>query len=261
MILNSGIMRKEQVSTCRDVIQMSNDTHKAIDPITLAALRPEFRSPNFNPDDYELQGGLLVRKDRFISICRNVASKFYHGGWSCETLKRHLSALSDWWGQFNSVALEDSFKPAFILYKDNEYSVDTVDPISRYAIENGYFYFKKENEAAPESKNFDLILKDGTLLAGCSLRHACVQRPGRHNESTQLAMAAEFFWRIQDHEIKILLTDILAIREKTERQMQAPPFLATFTRENLVDDNERQLEFEETQKSTQPPLPIPFKID
>lgn len=239
---------------------MSNDTVKKIDPITLAALRPEFRSTNFDPNDYELLDGLLVRKDRFQSICRNLAFQLYRGNWSCVSLKRHLSALSDWWGSFSTEFQEENPKPALFFYRDNECSVSSVDPISRYAIENGYYSFKKEGEVTPESQEFDLILKDGSLLAGCYLRHACLQKPGKINESTQLITPAAFFWRIQNHEINVQLSDILSIRAKTEKEIQAPSFLTVFTRENLADDNESQLNFEDTQKDTSQPPPLPFHV-
>lgn len=220
--------------------------------IVQAALRPEFQGRAFNPDDYELVDGYPYRKDRFKTICTNVAQYFYADTWSSAALKRHLSTFCEWFGQLN--ILDYDFLINGDDLKTNINLIDHPTPISlvhknpfiKYCIEHEFYQYKKVKNSSVERKSttVDIVLNDGSILSGCTLLFAVLSKDG----STVTVLDPEILWNFNGSAHKVEHNTIISIREWTRCDIKHgelfKPFWVRFTKDNLREDNRKQLECE-----------------
>lgn len=208
--------------------------------IIRAALRPEFQHHNFNPADYELVDGYPQRKDRFQSVCQNLASALYgsRAKWSTHALRRHLSELLGWWNGFDEVEQVAPGQEMF-EFRGKEYPLQCENWLEHTMFNEGLISVNKA-DSNEQPLMIDVFLSDGSVLSRCECSPFRVALSDGSPKTWRVMSQPVIKWRGVD-----VTSNVVAYRFLMSQQLLNKPFWRRFVQDNLNADLASQLAHEQ----------------
>lgn len=232
--------------------------------ILQAALRPEFQHRSFQPEDYELVEGYPLRKDRFLTLCSNLAQTLYGRKWSMVALGRHVKALLYWWNRLRQV---DTFvlavgKPQRYDLHEHEWLVTPGNWLEAYLLSDGV-----ASSEPDQVLKLDVVLTDGSYLRNVT----CVPARLPQLQKSQIKQAAvreplswvsesTLIWQCHGMDLPIPLSSVAQFASVDDRPALSG-LLARFTQGQVDNDLQAQLAHEQSLTIQERPEPVPFQAE